>query len=75
MDCIVDKRKSIVEVRQSRDGAPLLRAESNSRVIAIDGNRAYLLSVMRMEQMIESELLSRRVSSGQRNRMIITDQI
>ncbi|DAC61283.1 MAG: hypothetical protein CMB63_07225 [Euryarchaeota archaeon] len=61
-----DKRKSIVEVRSSRDGAPLLRAESNSRVTAIDGNRSYL--TIGYEDgtlyLIESELLSRRVSSG-----------
>ena len=61
-----DKRTSIVEVRRSRDGAPLFRAESDSRVIAIDGNRSYL--AIGYEDgtlyLIESELLSRRVLSS-----------
>jgi len=60
-----DKRKSIVEVREAIQGAPLLRSESDSRVTSIEGNREYL--ALGLENgtlyLIESDLLSRRLSS------------
>ena len=60
-----DKRKSIVEVREAIQGAPLLRSESDSRVTSIEGNREYL--ALGLEDgtlyLIESDLLSRRLSS------------
>ena len=60
-----DKRKSVVEVREAIQGAPLLRSESDSRVTSIEGNREYL--ALGLEDgtlyLIESDLLSRRLSS------------
>ncbi|MBD13578.1 MAG: hypothetical protein CMJ72_00255 [Planctomycetaceae bacterium] len=60
-----DKRKSIVEVRASRSGNSLFRAESESRVISIEGNQAYL--TIGFEDgtlyLFESDLLSRRLST------------
>ena len=60
-----DKRKSIVEVREAIQGAPLLRSESDSRVTSIEGNREYL--ALGLEDgtlyLIESDLLSRRLTS------------
>ena len=60
-----DKRKSVVEVREAIQGTPLLRSESDSRVTSIVGNREYL--ALGLEDgtlyLIESDLLSRRLSS------------
>jgi len=60
-----DKRKSVVEVREAIQGAPLLRSESDSRVTSVEGNREYL--ALGLEDgtlyLIESDLLSRRLSS------------
>ncbi len=61
-----DKRKSIVEVRSSRGGEPLFRAESESRVMSIEGNQAYL--TLGFDDgtlyLLESNLLARRLSAG-----------
>ena len=60
-----DKRRSIVEVRSSRTGTQLFRSELTSRVISIEGNQAHL--AIGFEDgtlyLIESELLSRRLST------------
>ena len=60
-----DKRKSVVEVREAIQGMPLFRSESDSRVTSIEGNREYL--ALGLEDgtlyLIESDLLSRRLSS------------
>ena len=37
-----DERRSICEVRNAPEGTPLFRAESESRVISIEGNRENL---------------------------------
>ena len=60
-----DKRKSVVEVREAIEGMPLFRSESDSRMTSIEGNREYL--ALGLEDgtlyLIESDLLSRRLSS------------
>ena len=60
-----DKRKSVVEVREAIQGAPLFRSESDSRVTSIEGNREYLALGLECGTLylIESDLLSRRLSS------------
>ena len=59
-----DERRSICEVRNAPEGTPLFRAESESRVISIEGNRENLAIGFEDGSLylIQSDLLSRRLA-------------